>query len=215
MTTPSTAELPKTMRAWYAQRRGNPGQVLALKEDYPMPPDPVGDDLLVKVSHAALNPADIIATQLLPTWIPFLKNRIPGMDFSGTVVKAGSAAGKEFPPGTEVCASMGLGRILKGKGALAEFVAIPSSLVAAKPKSLGFAEAAGMGVTGQTAAMMLKEAKVKPGDKVLINGGSGGVGTMLVQVVHNMGAHVTATCSEGNIPMVKRIGADEVSALRE
>jgi NADPH:quinone reductase-like Zn-dependent oxidoreductase len=210
MATLST-EQQKTMRAWYARRRGNPDQVLDLSNDYPMPSDPTGSDLFVRISYAALNPADIILTQILPTWIPSLRNRIPGFDFAGTVEWAGPSAPKEFAPGTEVCSCLGVKQVLTGKGALAEFVLVPSDMVALKPKSLPPAAAAGLGITGQTVALMLKDAKLKPGDKVLVNGGSGGVGTLLVQVAKGMGAHVTATCSEFNIAMVKRLGADVVS----
>lgn len=210
MATLST-ELQKTMRAWYSRQRGNPAQVLILTHDYPMPPDPTGSDLLVRISYAALNPADIVLTQVLPTWIPSLRNRIPGFDLAGTVERAGPSAPKEFAPGAEICACLGFKQVLTGKGALAEFVVVPSSIVALKPKNLAPAAASGLGITGQTVAMMLKDAKLKPGDKILVNGGSGGVGTILVQVAKGMGADVTATCSESNIAMVKTLGADVVS----
>ena len=203
--------LPKTMRAWVVTQRGNPIDVLKLKTDYPTPLPPKGSDLLVRITHAGQNPADIFLCSILPTWLPFRRNPIPGFDFAGRVELAGPSAPKEFAPGAEVCASLSLWAILAGRGTLADFVLVPSDIVSAKPKELSLAASSGLGITGQTVAIMLKEAKIKEGDRVLINGSSGGVGTLLVQVVKAKGAHVTATCSKANIPMAKRLGADEVS----
>ena len=207
----SPANHLKTMRAWYAKRRGNPGQVLALRNDYPSPPKPTGADLLVRVSYAALNPADIALTYVLPTWLPWLRDRIPCNDFSGKIELAGPSTPKEFTPGVEVCGCLTVASTLVGRGSLAEFLLVPSHAVSLAPKRLGLPEAAGLSMTGQTAAMMLNHAKIKPGDRIFVNGGSGGVGSILVQVSKGMGAHVTATCSAANIEMVKRLGADEVS----
>jgi len=206
---PST-ELPKIMRAWYAKRRGNPAQVLALRNDYPIPPKPTGSDLLVKISYAALNPADIALTYVLPTWLPFLRNRIPCNDFSGRIEIAGPKAPKEFRPGVEVCGCLTIASTAVGRGTLAEYLLVPSHAVALTPKTMDLRAAAGLSMTGQTAAVMLNQAKIRPGDRVLVNGGSGGVGSVLVQVLKGMGAHVAATCSATNIDMVKRLGADEV-----
>lgn len=200
------------MRAWVITHRGNPNDVLKLKADYPIPDKPTGSDLLIRISHACLNPADIFLCSILPTWLPFRRNPIPGFDFAGRVELAGPSAPEELAPGAEVCASLSLRDILAGRGTLAEFVLVSSDLVSPKPKDLSLAASSGLGVTGQTVAMMLKEAKIKEGDRVLINGSSGGVGTLLVQVAKAQGAHVTATCSEANISMVKRLGADEVRA---
>ena len=198
------------MRAWYAKRRGNPGQVLALRNDYPTPPKPTGSDLLVKISYAALNPADIALTYVLPTWLPWLRNRIPCNDFSGRIEIAGPKAPKEFHPGVEVCGCLTISSTAVGRGTLAEFVLVPSHAVSLTPKTMDLRSAAGLSMTGQTAAVMVNKAKIRPGDRVLVNGGSGGVGSILVQVLKGMGAHVTTTCSATNIDMVKRLGADEV-----
>ena len=198
------------MRAWVVTQRGNPIDVLKLKMDHPVPVAPKGSDLLVRITHACLNPADIFLCNILPTWLPFRRNPIPGFDFAGRVEIAGPSAPKEFSPGAEVCASLSLWDILAGRGTLAEFVLVSSDIVSPKPKELSLAASSGLGVTGQTVTIMLKEAKIQEGDRVLINGSSGGVGTLLVQVAKAKGAHVTATCSKANISMVKRLGADEV-----
>lgn len=205
--------LPKTMRAWVVTHRGNLVDVLKLKTDYPVPSTPKGSDLLIRITHACLNPADIFLCNILPTWLPFRRNPILGFDFAGRIEIAGPSAPEEFAPGAEVCASLSLRDILGGRGTLAEFVLVSSDMVSLKPKKLSLAASSGLGITGQTVAIMLKEAKVKEGDRILINGSSGGVGTLLVQVVKAKGAHVTATCSKANISMVKQLGADEVRAF--
>lgn len=206
---------PKTMRAWVVTQRGNPIDVLQLRTDYPVPAAPKGSDLLIRITHACLNPADIFLCSILPTWLPFRRNPIPGFDFAGRVELAGPSAPHEFAPGAEVCASLSMRDILTGRGTLAEFVLTSSAMVSLKPKELSLAASSGLGIAGQTAAIMLQEARIKEGDRVLVNGGSGGVGTLLVQIAKGKGAHVTATCSNANISMVKRLGADEVRASAE
>jgi NADPH:quinone reductase-like Zn-dependent oxidoreductase len=200
------------MCAWVVTQRGNPIDVLKLKMDYPVPVTPKGSDLLIRITHACLNPADIFLCSILPTWLPCRRNPIPGFDFAGRVELAGPSAPKEFVPNAEVCASLSLVDVLAGRGTLAEFVLLSSDMVSLKPKELSLAASSGLGITGQTVVIMLNEAKIKEGDRILINGSSGGVGTLLVQVAKAKGAHVTATCSKANISMVKQLGADEVCA---
>jgi NADPH:quinone reductase-like Zn-dependent oxidoreductase len=204
------SSIPKVMRAWVVAKAGDPPKVLKLRTNFPVPQKPTGSKVLIKVEYAALNPADIILIQTIPTWLPFRRNPIPGFDFSGKVVLAGPSASKDFAPGAEVCGSLGVRYIFFGRGAMTEYILVDSEIVALKPKTLTSAAASGLGITGQTVAIMIETANIKSGDRVLINGGSGGVGTLAVQVAKGLGAHVTATCSEANSEMVNRLGADVV-----
>lgn len=164
---------------------------------------------MVKVSYAALNPADVHFMLHLSNWIPFRHNPHPGLDFVGTVVQAGPSA--ELEVGAEVGGAVNVSSVAFGKGSLAEYIVIPSDIVARRPKSLEMRQAAGaLGVAGQTTALVLGEANVKAGDKVLVNGASGGVGSVLVQIVKGLGATVYGVCSEANADMVKRLGADHI-----
>ncbi len=201
----------KTMKAWVAVKNSDPKDALQLDTAYRSPAAATGSNVLIKISHAALNPADVHLILNLPLWLPFRRRPIPGMDFAGEIVSAGRVVPAELTVGTEVCAALTVSQIAVGKGALAEFVLVPADSVAVKPKSLSAAAAAGlMGIAGQTAVLMDKEAKMKKGDRVLINGSSGGVGTLLVQIAKGRGATVTGVCSEANTALVKRLGADEV-----
>ena len=202
------------MRAWVCSRAGDLIEVLKLRTDLPAPPKPTGTDLLIKIDHAALNPADRALGSLLPPWLPFRRNPTPGFDYAGTVQFAGPLAPKKYAPGTQVCGCLSLKYILTGKGTLAEYLIVDSSIIAPKPSTLSSAEASGLGVTGQTVAIMMDAAKIKSGDRVLVNGASGGVGTLAVQIAKGIGAHVTATCSEAGMELVQRLGADEMVDYR-
>lgn len=212
----AASDLPKTMKAWLVTKNGEPRDALTLKTDVPVPASIRSGNLLVKVEYAALNPADLNFMAHIPNWVPFRRNPTVGLDFAGRVVKVGSAvpAGLGLAPGAEVCGSFNVLSVAVGRGSLAEYIEIPASKVALKPKSLAPREAAGaLGIAGQTAYIVLKEAGVKAGDRVLVNGASGGVGSVLVQVAKAKGAVVYGVCSGGNAEFVKSLGAEDVSAL--
>jgi NADPH:quinone reductase-like Zn-dependent oxidoreductase len=207
------AAIPKTMKSWIVVKNGVPADALTLKADVAVPPTPTGSNIIVKVSYVALNPADLHFMANIPSWLPFRRNATPGLDFAGEVVQVGPSAQAKLRVGTEVCASMGVSQVASGNGSLAEYVVVPADLVAVKPSSLSMAAAAGLaGVAGQTAAIMIRESNVKKGDKALINGASGGVGSVLLQILKARGAVVTAICSKANEEFVRRLGADEVSS---
>ena len=130
------------------------------------------------------------------------KYPVLGMDLAGVV----EAVGKDvtsFAPGDEV---FGI-----GKGAFAEYAVAPEGKLAPKPANLSFEQAAAIAISGLTALQALRDvAKVHPGQRVLIIGASGGVGTYAVQVAKAFGAHVTGVCSTSKVDMVRAIGADEV-----
>jgi NADPH:quinone reductase-like Zn-dependent oxidoreductase len=102
--------------------------------------------------------------------------------------------------------------MLYGKGSLAEYILVPATCVARLPKAegFGFAEAAALDGNGQTAALMVKNGGVRKCSRVFVNGGSGGVGTLVVQIAKAEGAYVVATGSGESAELVKSLGADEV-----
>jgi NADPH:quinone reductase-like Zn-dependent oxidoreductase len=172
-------------------------------------PVPADDQLLVKVQAAAVNPLDWHEMRGEPYLIrmttgfgaptdPFM-----GVDFSGTVEAVGRSVTR-FKPGDEVFGGRG--------GALAEYVVVRESrAVALKPAHVTHEQAAAVPVAALTALQALREhGHLEPGQKVLINGASGGVGTYAVQLAKVMGAEVTGVCSERNAQMVRSIGADRV-----
>jgi NADPH:quinone reductase-like Zn-dependent oxidoreductase len=139
------------------------------------------------------------------------------MDFAGEIVAVGDAVPAEMGlrPGDKVCGAMGLWGVACGRGTLAEFVVVESSLVAKVPANWGGREAVGgMGIAGQTAAVMAQGVMGEggmEGRRVLVNGASGGVGSVLVQICRGLGAEVVAVCSGSNAGLVKALGASEVS----
>jgi NADPH:quinone reductase-like Zn-dependent oxidoreductase len=197
------------MRAWTYTSRGAPRDVLSLQSAHPMPPPPSGVDLLVRVSHVALNPAGEVRMSLIPS--VFGRPFIPELDFCGWVQQAGPAAPSFLAEGTAVWGSLSPKATMSGAGTLAEYLVVPADRVVTKPTQIDFAEASGLSTVGQTAIKMVQTAGVKRGDRVLVNGASGGVGTVLVQIAKAAGVEVVATCSEPNIAMLKGLGADEVS----
>lgn len=206
--------LPKTMKAWIVTKNGEPRDALTLRSDYPVPSQVKAGNLLVRVEYAALNPADLNFMASLPNWLPFRRNPIVGLDFAGKVVQLGASVPPELglSPGSDVAGAFNVLSVATGRGSLAEYVEVPAAKVALKPKAVAMKDAAGaLGIAGQTAYIILKEAGTKAGDRVLINGASGGVGSVLVQVAKAKGAIVYGVCSGGNAEFVKGLGADEVN----
>lgn len=195
-------------------KNGEPRDALTLKTDYPVPRQVKSGNILVKVDYAALNPADLNFMGNLPNWIPFRHNPVAGLDFAGQVVQLGSSVPVKLgiSVGTEVCGAFNVLSVAVGRGSLAEYIEVPAIKVAVKPKGIHPRDAAGaLGIAGQTAWLILKEAGVKAGDRVLVNGASGGVGSVLVQVAKAKGATVYGVCSGANAEFVKGLGAEEAS----
>src|SRR5213082_1283106 len=173
-------------------------------------PTPADDQLLIKVRAASVNPLDWHFIEGTPYFMRAMgvglrkpKDTRLGVDFSGTVEAVGKNVTK-FKPGDEVFG----GRT----GAFAEYVCVREArAVATKPASVTFEQAASVPIAGITALQGLRDkGKVQPGQKVLINGASGGVGTFAVQIAKSMGADVTGVCSTRNVDLVKSLGADHV-----
>ena len=165
------------------------------------------DEILVQVHAVGLNPID----NAIPkgTFKPFLKFQLPatlGSDLSGIVVEAGSRMTR-FKPGDAVFASI----FDLGIGSLAEFAVVPESAAALKPANLDFVQAASVPMVALTTWQALKErASLKPGQKVFIPAGAGGIGTFAIQLAKHLGAKVATTTSAGNVALVRSLGADEV-----
>ena len=194
------------MRAVVRSRYGSP-DVLELQEvEVPMLAD---DGVLVRVHAASVNRADWYALTGTPlvgrTGIGLLrpKERGLGTDFAGTVDAVGKDV-SQFRPGDEVFG----GR----DGAFAEYVSVREGrAIVSKPANVTFEEAAAVPVAALTALQGLRDkGQVQAGQKVLINGASGGVGTFAVQIAKALGAEVTGVCSTGNVDLVRSIGADHV-----
>ena len=183
----------------------------------PQPSTLGANDLLIKISHVGFNVGVMVFMQLLPH--PTSNPWVPEFEFSGTIVAIGSAvesADGPFQIGDDVFGAQRIDYYFRNGGVLAEYIVIPASMVLKKPKQINFAEAAGLSGIGCTAVQACDVANLKTGDRVFINGGSGGVGTMVVQVAKSIvgeSGTVVATCSGLNLELVKKLGADEVSFL--
>ena len=194
------------MKAIVQDRYGSPDDVLELKEiDKPVVKE---DEALVRVHAASIHIGDWYAM----TGVPYLmrpvfslsraKNRVPGTDIAGTVEVVGKSV-THLRSGDEVFGWC--------KGALAQYVSVSEDALALKPADLTFGQAAAVGVSAFAALQALRDhGKVQPGQKVLITGASGGVGTFAVQIAKAFGAQVTGVCSTRNVDMVRSIGADHV-----
>jgi NADPH:quinone reductase-like Zn-dependent oxidoreductase len=170
-------------------------------------PEIKSDEILVKIHAAGLNPIDYMIPQGL--FKPILKFRLPatmGSDLAGVVVEVGSGVTR-FKVGDAVFASVFDMNI----GTLAEFAAVPEKAAALKPANLDFVQAASIPMVGLTSWQALKErARIKPGQKVFIPAGSGGIGTFAIQLAKHLGAKVGTTTSTANVDLVRSLGADEV-----
>ncbi len=188
------------------QDRYGQADVLTLHEiEKPVPGD---DEVLLKVNAASLHAGDYFLT----TGIPYImrlglglrkpRKAIPGFDVAGTVEAVGSKV-TEFKAGDEVFG--------ESNGACAEYVLAAPNKLMAKPTNLPLEQAATIAVSGSAALRGIRDAgRVKAGDRVLINGAAGGVGTYAVQIAKALGAEVTGVCSAGNAEMVRSIGADQI-----
>ena len=197
------------MRAWTFNAAGAPNRVLSLNLKFPTPSKPTGSKLLIRISHAALSSAGVNLMADVPSALR--KNAIPELDFSGRVVAAGPAAPSKFAVGTAVFGAVSKSATaLSGVGTLADFILLEADCVAIKPHNMNFEQVAGLSSLGQVALEMVRKGQAKEGSFVLINGASGGIGIVLVQLAKALGATVIGTCSTRNVSMVQGLGADEV-----
>lgn len=197
------------MKAMVRERFGSP-DVLELKEvDKPVPSD---GEVLVRVRATSVQPYDWhhlrgepYIARLMGGGVGLRKPKLSilGADVAGEVEAVGKGV-TEFRPGDEVFA------MLK-EGGFAEYVCVPEGELAPKPTNLTFAQAAAVPLAANTALLALRDdGRVQAGQKVLINGASGGVGTFAVQIARAFGAEVTGVCGTRNVDLVRELGADEV-----
>jgi NADPH:quinone reductase-like Zn-dependent oxidoreductase len=188
-----------------------PPEVLQFQEvTKPIPQD---NELLVKIHAASINAydwhllrADPFLVRLMGGGLLKPKNTILGADIAGRVEAAGRNT-TQFQPGDEVFGDLSA----CGNGGLAEYVAVPESALARKPAGISFEQAAAVPMAAVTALQGLRDSgQIQPGQKVLINGASGGVGTFAAQLAKSFGAEVTAVCSTRNLDQARSLGADHV-----
>jgi NADPH:quinone reductase-like Zn-dependent oxidoreductase len=165
------------------------GKVLEIADlEQPVPKD---DEVLVRVRAASVNPLD---------WR--MKMPRPGVDVAGEVIAVGRAV-TDFKPGGAVFGA--------GRGTFAEYACAAASKLATKPESVTFEQAAAIPIAGLTALQGLRnKGGIQPGQRVLINGAAGGLGTFAVQIAKSFGADVTGVCSTRNVELVHSLGANKV-----
>ncbi|MGB4869751.1 MAG: NAD(P)-dependent alcohol dehydrogenase [Candidatus Promineifilaceae bacterium] len=197
------------MKAIVCTKYGSP-DVLQLQEvENPSPKD---DEVLIKIHAASINSRDWRMMRANPFFIRLMpggflqpKNKILGGDVAGRIEAVGRYV-KQFKPGDEV---FGYLPSATGRGTFAEYVCANENAITLKPANLTFEQAAAVPLAALTALQGLRDnGHIQSGQKVLINGASGGVGTFAVQIAKAFGAEVTAVCSTRNLDMARSIGAD-------
>lgn len=191
------------MKAIVYDRFGPPDVLRYQEVEKPVPKD---NEVLIRVRSASLNPLDWRVMRGGPPIIRLIfgdpKGSRLGRDVAGQVESVGRNA-TYFTPGDPVFGS--------GEGSCAEYVCAPESKLARKPEQVTFEQAASLPVAGLTALQSLRDwGKLQPGQRVLINGAAGGVGTFAAQIAKALGAEVTGVCSTRNVQMLRSLGADRV-----
>jgi NADPH:quinone reductase-like Zn-dependent oxidoreductase len=175
-------------------------------------PTPAEKEVLIKIYAASVNPLDLFQMRGAPLLrsIPGMrtpKQKILGVDIAGRVEAVGSNVA-QFKPGDEV---FGVGGKGFAGGGFAEYVCAAEDKLALKPANISFEDAASVPVAALTALQGLRDkGRIQPGQKVLIDGASGGVGTFAIQIAKSVGAEVTAVCSTRKMDTARKIGADHV-----
>jgi len=192
------------MRAITYQTHGSPNLLKIEEIEKPVPED---DQVLIKVRAASINPIDyhlLRHPSMRRLMIALSKGKLkrPGRDVAGDVEGVGRNV-TGMKAGDAVFGLCG--------GAFAEYACVTPNALVLKPGNVSFEEAASVPLVGLTALQGLRDkGRVKAGQKVLINGAAGGVGTFTVQIAHWLGAHVTGVCSTRNVDLVRSLGADQV-----
>jgi len=197
--------LPASMRAWQYVTNSGPLEHRIHLNTVPLP-QTKPDEHLIKIAHAALNPVDYKPAELwLASRFFIPKPATPGVDFAGHIIQP--ATGSSLKPGQAVFGAASW-HAMAG-GALREYANCASEGVVPLPDGVDAEDASGLAIAGLTAYQSIVP-HVKAGDKVFINGSSGGVGVLGVQIAKVLGCQVTATCSTANVDLVRSLGADTV-----
>jgi NADPH:quinone reductase-like Zn-dependent oxidoreductase len=201
------------MKAFVLRSYGAPDVLELTDLDRPVPGD---GEVLVRVRATSINPYDWhhvrgepYIARLLPGTVGLRRPKLAvlGCDLAGQVEAVGRSV-TGFRPGDDVYA-------LVPGGGFAEYAAVPASLLAPKPRNLTYEQAAAVPMAGVTALLGLREAgRLQPGQQVLVNGASGGVGTFAVQIARALGATVTGVCGPANLELVRSLGAQDVIDYR-
>lgn len=202
---PATPTVPATMTAWTQTRYGDPSALE--RREVPVPT--IGpDQVLIRVAATSINAADRYIADPALLVRPMVgrlrgpKEPVGGLDVAGTIVAIGDTVDR-FAVGDAVFGDLG--------GGFGPYVAGAAEVVARAPASMSLVEAAGVPVAGLTALQGLRDhGRLRAGDRVLVNGASGGVGTFAVQVAAALGAEVTAVCSTKNVDAARGLGAADV-----
>ena len=193
------------MKAIVCTKYGPPWEVLQFKEVEK--PTPTDDQVLVKVQAASINISDlapvrgVFLARLLGTGLLKPKRTLLGGDLAGRVEAVGKNV-RQFQPGDEVFGD--------ASGSFAEYACAREDLLVSKPANVTFEEAATVGVAATSALQGLRAGQIQPGQKVLVNGASGAVGTFAVQIAKSFGTEVTAVCSPQNLDKARSMRADHV-----
>jgi NADPH:quinone reductase-like Zn-dependent oxidoreductase len=201
------------MKAFILRSFGSPDVLRLAEIDKPVPAD---DEVLVRVRATSVNPYDWhnmrgepYVARLMPGGLGVRRPKLSilGCDMAGQVEAIGRDV-TEFRPGDDVFA-------LLEQGGFAEYVSVREALLAPKPKNLSYEQAAAVPMAAVTALLGVRdEGRIQAGQKVLVNGASGGVGTFAVQIARAFGAKVAGVCSTRNVNLIRSIGADEVIDYR-
>ena len=198
------------MKAMVYTTYGSPGEVLEYKEvEKPAPDD---GEVLIKIHASSITFGDLAAVKGEPLVVRLSlglvepKYKIPGKDVAGQVEAVGANV-KQFKPGDEVFGDLSE----SGWGAFGEYVSAPEDALVQKPANITFEQAAAVPESAVVALQGLRDkGQIQSGQKVLIYGASGGIGTFAVQIAKSFGAEVTGVCSTRNLDLVRSIGADHV-----
>lgn len=203
--------MAENMKAWQQAAPGPIEENLDLVDNAPRPNAALKkDEILVRVISACLNPADYKVMEMGFIARAIVKfPKVVGMDLSGTVAAVAEGS-TDVKVGDNI-----LGRVepMNPYGSLSQYVVLPRDGYAVLPKGVDLDHAAGMPTTGMTAYQSIKP-YVKAGDRIFINGGSGGTGTFGIQIAKALGCHVTTSCSTAKVALVKKLGADAVIDYR-
>ena len=192
------------MRAW-RYRTASPDLVSNLHLDTTSIPTPKPNQHLVKVQYLALNPIDYKPAESILGRLLIRKPATPGLDFAGTIIKP--AANTPFKSGDPVFGVTGTSPF--AGGGLSEYAIAQSENVAPLPAGVSALDASTIPVAALSAYQTIVP-RVKKGDSIFINGGSGGTGIFGIQIAKAVGCHVTTSCSTGNVELCKSVGADQV-----